>query len=114
MRKIKAAGLGVFQNFMETYDPEIYREMHPKGPKGDYLHRLYALDVAMEAGFDDVGMGALFGLGDPWFELLASVAHARHRELRGGAGYVGWKSTFEGRFGIDCGGPGPGDPDRPR
>lgn len=90
MQKLKASGIGVFQSFMETYDPALYAQMHPKGPKRDYLNRLHALDVAMEAGFDDVGMGALFGLGDPWVELMATVAHARRLKDRFGA----WPHTI--------------------
>jgi hypothetical protein len=50
--------------------------MHPAGTrKADYLWRLTAMDRAMQAGVDDVGIGALFGLYDWRFEVLALVAH---------------------------------------
>jgi 2-iminoacetate synthase len=38
--------------------------MHPSGRKADYGWRLTAMDRAMEAGFGDVGIGALLGLHD--------------------------------------------------
>ena len=38
--------------------------------KGDYLWRLDGVARAMEAGCDDVGIGALFGLYDWRFEVL--------------------------------------------
>jgi 2-iminoacetate synthase len=41
------------------------------GKKADYDWRLTALDRAMEAGIDDVGLGALFGLYDWRFEVMA-------------------------------------------
>jgi 2-iminoacetate synthase len=44
------------------------------------------LDRAMEAGLDDVGIGALLGLHDYRFEVLAMMFHARHLERRFGAG----------------------------
>ena len=74
----KSAGVGVFQIFQETYHEETYGRMHPSGPKSDYRKRLHALDRAMEAGFDDVGMGALFGLYDWKYEVLSVISHARH------------------------------------
>jgi 2-iminoacetate synthase len=40
----------------------------------------------MEAGFGDVGIGALFGLYDWRYELLAMLQHARHLETVFGVG----------------------------
>jgi 2-iminoacetate synthase len=40
----------------------------------------------MEAGIDDVGIGALFGLHDHRFEVLAMLMHAQHLEGKFGAG----------------------------
>lgn len=76
---IKAAGIGTYQIFQETYHHETYRKVHPPNTrKGDYLWRLDALSRAMEAGCDDVGIGALFGLFDWRFEVLGLVSHAWH------------------------------------
>jgi 2-iminoacetate synthase len=76
---VKAAGIGTYQIFQETYHHETYGRVHPAGTrKGDYLWRLDGVARAMEAGCDDVGIGALFGLYDWRFEALALVAHALH------------------------------------
>ena len=79
-RMVKEAGIGTYQIFQETYHPEMYRLYHQAGPKKDYHNRLTALDRALEAGLDDVGIGALFGLYDWRFETLAMVRHANHLE----------------------------------
>src|SRR5690606_21832046 len=70
LKILKQVGIGTFQVFQETYHPETYRKLHPRGIKADYKWRLYALHRAMDAGVDDVGMGALFGLYDPKFEVM--------------------------------------------
>ena len=79
-RKVKEAGIGTYQIFQETYHPEMYQLYHPSGPKKDFNNRLTALDRAQEAGLDDVGIGALFGLYDWRFEALAMVRHTNHLE----------------------------------
>lgn len=85
-RLVKAAGIGTYQIFQETYHRPTYAEMHPRGPKSDFLWRLYGQDRAMEGGCDDVGLGVLFGLYDWRFELLALLAHAIHLEETFGVG----------------------------
>ena len=44
------------------------------------MNGLTALDRAQEAGIDDVGIGALFGLYDWRFEVLGLVRHTNHLE----------------------------------
>jgi 2-iminoacetate synthase len=86
-RKVKAAGIGTYQIFQETYHHATYARLHPgKTRKADYLWRLDGVGRAMEAGCDDVGIGALFGLADWRFELLALVSHALHLQGRYGVG----------------------------
>jgi 2-iminoacetate synthase len=76
---MKQAGIGTFQIFQETYHHETYARVHPTGTyKSRYLWRLDGLARAMEAGCDDVGIGALFGLYDWRFEVLGLVSHALH------------------------------------
>jgi len=77
-RELKAAGAGVYQCFQETYHPETYAQVHPSGAKSDYAWRLSAMDRAIPAGFDDVGIGALLGLFDYKFEALSVIRHAEH------------------------------------
>jgi 2-iminoacetate synthase len=84
--RLKSARIGTYILFQETYDPDLYRRVHPSGPKADYSWRLTAMDRAMQAGLDDVGIGALFGLGDYRFEVLSLLVHARQLEQTFGAG----------------------------
>lgn len=81
-KKIKAAGIGTFQIFQETYHYETYKKLHPTGPKSSYIWRLYGLDRAFQGGIDDVGIGALFGLYDWKFEMMGLLSHAIHLEER--------------------------------
>lgn len=86
-KKIKNAGIGTYQVFQETYHHPTYARMHPASTrKGDYLYRLDGLSRAMEAGIDDVGIGALFGLYDWRFEVLGLVTHALHLQSVYGVG----------------------------
>ena len=79
-RTVGAAGIGTYQIFQETYHPEAYKLYHLGGKKRDYDWRLTALDRAQEAGIDDVGIGALFGLYDWRFEVLGLIRHTNHLE----------------------------------
>lgn len=79
-RTVGRAGIGTYQIFQETYDPEAYKWYHLGGKKKDYEWRLTALDRAQEAGIDDVGIGALFGLYDWRFEVMGLVRHTNHLE----------------------------------
>ncbi len=79
-RIVKEAGIGTYQVFQETYHPEAYAQYHLGGKKRDFDWRLTSLDRAQEAGVDDVGIGALFGLYDWRYEVLALVRHTNHFE----------------------------------
>lgn len=84
---IKAAGIGTYQIFQETYHHETYKKMHQgTSPKTDYLYRLDGLFRAFEGGCDDVGIGALFGLYDWRFEVLGLVTHSLKLQERFGVG----------------------------
>ncbi len=85
-RQLKAVGIGTYQLFQETYHQKTYGEVHQVGTKRDYERRLHAMDRAMEAGIDDVGIGVLFGLYDWRFEVLALMQHIRHFEQSFGVG----------------------------
>lgn len=88
LKILKAAGIGTYQVFQETYDRHLYAKLHPgKSPKSDFHWRLYVMHRAFEAGIDDVAIGALFGLNPDWkFEVLGLVAHSRELEARFGIG----------------------------
>ena len=84
---VKDAGIGTYQVFMETYHHEMYKKYHPVHThKGDYLYRQDGLTRAYEAGCDDVGIGALFGLYDWRFEVLSMVTHSHFLMDRFGCG----------------------------
>ncbi len=85
--KLKDAKIGTYILFQETYHKPTYDKMHPKSLKGDYNYHLTAFDRAMEAGIDDVGGGALFGLADPKFEVLGLMMHNKHLEDKYGVGF---------------------------
>lgn len=85
-KTVKEAGIGTYQVFQETYHPDNYKKFHLAGKKSDFNYRLTSLDRAMEAGIDDVGIGALFGLYDWRFELLALIRHTNHLEACYGVG----------------------------
>jgi 2-iminoacetate synthase len=79
-RTIGESGIGTYQVFQETYHPEAYSWYHLSGKKKDFEWRLTSLDRAQEAGIDDVGIGALFGLYDWRYEVLGLVRHTNHLE----------------------------------
>jgi len=79
-KKVKDAGIGTYQIFQETYHRETYKKYHLSGKKADYDYRLTSLDTAQDVELDDVGIGALFGLYDWRFEVLALVRHTNHLE----------------------------------
>ncbi|MDR0544075.1 MAG: [FeFe] hydrogenase H-cluster radical SAM maturase HydG [Odoribacteraceae bacterium] len=87
LRKLWRAGIGTYQVFQETYHRGRYAELHaPTTLKGHYRWRLYAVHRAMEAGVEDVAIGALFGLYDWRFEVMGLLRHARDLERCFGVG----------------------------
>ena len=80
-------GLTVFQ---ETYDPDVYKVMHPSGPKANYAWRLDTPSRAAEAGMRNLGLGPLFGLNDWYFEIIACAMHAKYL----------YKNYYRARVGI--------------
>lgn len=85
-RTVKSVGIGTYQIFQETYHEETYKKLHPSGPKSSFLWRLDGLDRAMQAGIDDLGIGALMGLYDWKFEVMGLLYHTIHLEDRFGVG----------------------------
>lgn len=79
-RIVKESGIGTYQIFQETYHEETYAKVHLGGMKRNFDWRLTSLDRAQEAGIDDVGIGALFGLYDWRFEVMGLVRHTNHFE----------------------------------
>ncbi len=84
--QLKEMRIGTYQLFQETYHRDTYGKVHLAGRKRDFDWRLSAVDRAMEAGIDDVGVGVLFGLYDWRFEVMALMQHVAHLEQRFGVG----------------------------
>lgn len=84
-RKLKAAGIGTYVLFQETYHRGTYEAVHD-GPKDDYDWHTTAMDRAIEGGIDDVGIGVLYGLYDWRYETVALLAHAHHLDETYGVG----------------------------
>lgn len=85
-KKLHDAGIGTYILFQETYNKSRYQELHPAGPKSNYEFHTEAMDRAMEAGIDDVGIGVLFGLENYAYELVGLLMHAEHLEAVHGVG----------------------------
>lgn len=79
-KKLKEAEIGTYILFQETYHKPTYEYLHPTGPKHNYAYHTEAMDRAMEAGIDDVGIGVLFGLNLYKYEFVGLLMHAEHLE----------------------------------
>lgn len=86
-QKLKAANIGTYILFQETYHQPTYEKVHSKSTKGNFEYHLTAFDRAMEGGIDDVGAGVLFGLYDARFEVLGLMLHNEHLEKTFGVGF---------------------------
>lgn len=76
-RRLIRAGADGLTVFQETYDPVLYADLHPAGPKRDYGYRLNAPQRGAEAGMRVVNLGALLGLSDDWRrEMYVTGLHA--------------------------------------
>lgn len=84
--KLKAAGIGTYILFQETYNRKNYESLHPWGPKSDYCYHTEAMDRAQLGGCDDVGIGVLYGLTTYRYDFVGLLMHAEHLEARFGVG----------------------------
>ena len=85
-KKLKDVGIGTYILFQETYHKDNYEVLHPTGPKHDYAYHTEAMDRAMTAGIDDVGIGVLFGLDMYRYDFAGLLMHAEHLEAVHGVG----------------------------
>ena len=85
-RRLRDAGIGTYILFQETYNKANYEALHPTGPKKDYAWHTEAMDRAMEAGIDDVGIGVLYGLETYRYDFVGLLMHAEHLEAKFGCG----------------------------
>jgi 2-iminoacetate synthase len=76
--RLAAAGAEGLVVYQETYDREVYAEMHTTGPKKDFDWRLACPERAYSGGFRRIGIGALFGLSEWRQEATALALHLEH------------------------------------
>jgi len=88
-RQLYDAGAETVVLYQETYDLATYAKAHPLGPKSAYAWRLTALDRAVEAGFQRLGIGILLGLRNVVSDVQALILHAHVIYRRFGK----WPST---------------------
>lgn len=74
--KLFEAGYESLICFQETYDQELYKYLHPAGPKSVYEYRLWTQLRAGKAGFRTLGVAFLLGLTDWRSEAASLGAHA--------------------------------------
>lgn len=73
--KLFAAGVTGVAVYQETYDRQVYKEVHQAGKKADYDFRLATPARAAAGGMREVGIGALLGLADWRLEGLVLGMH---------------------------------------
>lgn len=85
-QRLKAADIGTYILFQETFHRPTYAKMHPTGPKSNYDWHTTALHRAQQGGIDDVGTGTLYGLYDHRYEMVAQLMLAEHLDKTLGVG----------------------------
>lgn len=73
---VARAGAEGMTMFQETYDRELYADLHPAGPKRDFGFRLDAPHRACLGGLRSVTFGALLGLSDWRRDIFMTGLHA--------------------------------------
>jgi 2-iminoacetate synthase len=74
-QRLFQSGITAVAVYQETYDRNLYKQVHLSGKKRDYDYRLDTPARAAEAGMREVGIGALLGLADWRTEGLAIGHH---------------------------------------
>jgi len=75
LTEIGVSGLTMYQ---ETYNEKVYKKLHLKGPKKDYMKRLNTPENGAKAGLNSIGIGALLGLSDMIQDAFMTGKHVRY------------------------------------
>ncbi len=75
-RRLFDAGYRGLTLFQETYNRQLYSELHPSGPKRDFDFRVWSQLRAGRAGMRTLGMAFLLGLDEWRMEAASLGAHA--------------------------------------
>jgi len=73
---LQKCGADFVSVYQETYNTEIYAQVHLSGPKRCYPYRFHAQERALLGGMRGVAFGALLGLGDFRQDAFAAGVHA--------------------------------------
>ncbi len=74
-KRLFNAGVHGVTLYQETYNKELYENIHLSGPKSNYNKRLDFIENAAKAGMYNIGLGALLGLYDWRIEATSMAAH---------------------------------------
>jgi len=77
-KELGEAGVEGLTVFQETYNEELYKTLHTKGAKTNYLFRLETCERAARAGYRNLNIGALLGLDNFVRELFFVGLHAKY------------------------------------
>jgi len=69
------AGVDGLTLYQETYDKDLYKKLHPSGPKQNFVRRLTAIEKGGHAGFRSLGIGFLLGLAPFRTDALYLALH---------------------------------------
>jgi len=75
-RYLRQCGADYVSVYQETYDPDLYAQVHPLGPKRCYPYRFHAQERALLGGMRGAAFGSLLGLGDFRRDAFAAGLHA--------------------------------------
>lgn len=81
-RMLRQGGIDGMTMFQESYNPDVYAEFHPSGPKRDFAYRVDAFERAAQAGMTFVGLGTLLGLNDWREEAFYLGLHAAYLQKK--------------------------------
>ena len=79
---LTSAGVDGMTMFQETYNPKVYAQFHPSGPKRDFANRIDSFERAAQAGMTFVGLGSLLGINDWREEAFYLGLHASYLQKR--------------------------------
>jgi len=75
-KRLFDAGVHGLTLYQETYNQDLYEQLHHSGPKQNYFDRLQFVEEGAKAGFYNIGIGVLLGLDDWRMEAVSMAAHA--------------------------------------
>ena len=79
---LNQCGVDFVSIYQETYDTEIYKKYHLKGPKQAYAYRFDAQERAVKGGMRGVSFGSLLGLADFRKDVFATGIHAYYLQQK--------------------------------